>query len=67
MHVYEVRPRKDKPGFDLISDALPFGGLWAKKDAILRNEARMANAEFPSVRDGMQSSETICNSLGLNP
>ena len=27
-HVYEVRPRKDHRGFDLISDALPFGGLW---------------------------------------
>jgi hypothetical protein len=26
-HVYEIRPRKDKRGFDLISDALPFGGL----------------------------------------
>ena len=25
---YEVRPRKDKRGFDLISDALPFGALW---------------------------------------
>jgi len=23
-----VRSRKDKSGFDLISDALPFGGLW---------------------------------------
>ena len=28
MHFYEVRPRKDHRGFDLISDALPFGGLW---------------------------------------
>ena len=28
MHVYEVRPRKDKRGTDLISDALPFGRLW---------------------------------------
>ncbi len=28
MHVYEVRLRKDKRGFDLISDALPFGRLW---------------------------------------
>jgi hypothetical protein len=28
MHVYEVRPHKDKLGFDLISDALPFGRLW---------------------------------------
>jgi hypothetical protein len=36
MHVYEVRPRRDKRGFDLISDALPFGGLWYLKvpDAI---------------------------------
>ena len=25
MHVYEVRPRKDHRGVDLISDALPFG------------------------------------------
>ena len=35
-HVYEVRPRKDKRGFDLISDALPFGRLWYTKpdDAI---------------------------------
>jgi hypothetical protein len=28
MHVYQVRPRKDKRGVDLISDALPFGRLW---------------------------------------
>jgi len=28
MHVYEVRPRKDKRGVDLISDVLPFGRLW---------------------------------------
>jgi hypothetical protein len=27
-HVYEVRPRKDRHGVDLISDALPFGRLW---------------------------------------
>ena len=30
-HVYEVRSRKDKRGVDLISDALPFGGLWYTK------------------------------------
>jgi hypothetical protein len=28
MHLYEVRPRNDKRGVDLISDALPFGRLW---------------------------------------
>ena len=27
-HLYEVRPRRDKRGVDLISDALPFGRLW---------------------------------------
>jgi len=26
--VYEVRPRTDKRGVTLISDALPFGRLW---------------------------------------
>jgi hypothetical protein len=27
MHLYEVRPRADRKGVDLISDVLPFGGL----------------------------------------
>jgi hypothetical protein len=27
-HVYEVRPRKDHRGADLVSDVLPFGRLW---------------------------------------
>ena len=28
IHVYEICPRKDHRGVDLISDALPFGHLW---------------------------------------
>jgi hypothetical protein len=27
-HFYEIRPRNDRRGFDLISGALPFGRLW---------------------------------------
>ena len=27
-HVYEIRPRKDRRGFELISDRLPLGVLW---------------------------------------
>jgi hypothetical protein len=27
-HLYEVHPRKDRRGVDLISDVLPFGRLW---------------------------------------
>ena len=36
MYIYEVRPRNDKRGFNLISDALPLGRLWYGKvdDAI---------------------------------
>ena len=26
--LYEIRPRKDHRGVDLISDVLPFGRLW---------------------------------------
>ncbi len=28
MHAYEVRPRRDKRGVDLVSDVLPFDRLW---------------------------------------
>lgn len=27
-HIYDIRPRSDRRGFHLISDALPFGKLW---------------------------------------
>jgi hypothetical protein len=27
-HVYEIRPRKDRRGVNLISAVLPFGRLW---------------------------------------
>jgi hypothetical protein len=42
IHVYEIRPRGDKRGFDLISDALPYSPLWyrgpnAIRDGRLRN------------------------------
>ena len=36
-HVYEVRPRKDRLGFDLISDALPFGRLSYGEPNAVRN------------------------------
>ena len=43
VHVYELRPRKDRRGFDLISEALPFGRLWYR-DA----DAAIAFAKFYS-------------------
>jgi hypothetical protein len=38
-HVYEVRPRKDHRGVDLISDALPFGRLWYGEPDAISNES----------------------------
>lgn len=37
MHVYEVRPRKDKRGVDLLSDALAFGRLWYGESNAINN------------------------------
>jgi hypothetical protein len=35
-HAYEIRPRKDRRGFDLIGDRLPLGFLWFQgPDAIV--------------------------------
>ena len=36
-HVYEIRPRNDKRGVDLISDALPFGRLWYGEPSPISN------------------------------
>ncbi len=41
-HVYEVRPRKDQRGVDLISDALPFGRLWYENPDAIFIAARRA-------------------------
>ena len=42
MHAYEVRPRKDKRGVDLISDALPFGRLWYAQPNAISNAIKYA-------------------------
>jgi hypothetical protein len=36
-HIYEVRPRKDERGVDLISDMLPFGRLWYGEPEAIEN------------------------------
>ena len=55
VHVYEVRPRKDKLGVDLISDVLPFGGLWYGEP----------NAAINAIRYAMHNSRSHDN-LGDN-
>ena len=41
-HVYEVRPRADHSGVDLISDALPFGPLWYAGPNAISNSIKYA-------------------------
>lgn len=48
LHVYEVRPRKDHRGVDLISDALPFGRLWYDETNAVSNAIGYATHRSPS-------------------
>jgi hypothetical protein len=41
MHAYEVRPRNDRRGVDLISDA-PFGRLWYGETNAISNAINYA-------------------------
>jgi hypothetical protein len=50
MHEYEVRPRKDKRGVDLVSDALPFGRLWYGDPNAIANAIGYAKFRSPSHR-----------------
>jgi hypothetical protein len=52
MHIYEVRPRADRKGVDLISDALPFGGLWYGEPNAISNAvgyAKFYSRSHPTV------------------
>jgi len=49
MHVYEVRPRKDHRGADLISDVLPFGRLWYTKPDDAIDYAQFYSRSHPAV------------------
>jgi hypothetical protein len=49
-HIYEVRPRRDHRGVNLISDALPFGRLWYGEPNAVANA--ISYAKFYSRSDG---------------
>jgi len=48
MHIYEARPRKDKRGFDLISDAFPGPD---KQDETLQscNDEQLRDKQFQKM------------------
>jgi hypothetical protein len=39
---YEIRPREDQDGFDLISDRLPYGPIWYAGPEAVRNAVAYA-------------------------
>jgi hypothetical protein len=41
-HVYEIRPRRDNRGVDLISDMLPFGLMWSGEPDAISNAINYA-------------------------
>jgi hypothetical protein len=49
MHVYEVWPREDKRGFDLISDVLPFGRLWYEDASAAVDYAKHSSRSHDAV------------------
>jgi hypothetical protein len=60
--IYEVRPRKDKRGADLISDALPFGCLWYAEPNAVSNAvgyAKFFSRSHPAVIRVFDQSGTV--------
>ena len=51
-HLYEVRPRKDHRGVDLMSDALQFGRLWYDEPNAISNAIGFAKF-FSRSHDGV--------------
>jgi hypothetical protein len=76
-HVYEIRPRADKSGIDLISDLLPYSPLWyrgpnAIRDAIgcatHRSRSHDAVIRVPNkVDNSIRSSQIAHSSRSINP
>jgi hypothetical protein len=70
MHLYEVRPRKDHRGVDLISDALPFSRLWyTEPDAISSGLGRAGIAASQGNAAHLDSSDMggVYVPLGFRP
>jgi len=44
IHIYEIRPRSDRQGFDLSSYALPYSPLWYRGPNAIRDAIRYAKS-----------------------
>ena len=46
---YEIRPREDQDGFDLIGDRLPYGPIWYTGPDAVRNAVAYAKYRLWSL------------------
>jgi hypothetical protein len=59
LHTYEIRPRRDKRGFDLFSDVLPFGGLWYTKPDDAVSYAKFFSRSHDAVISGYDAAGNV--------
>jgi len=65
-HLYEIRPRQDRRGFDLIGDCLPLGVLWFEGPEAINEAvkyARFFSRSRPAVIRLFDESGTIAETL----
>ena len=60
--VYEVRPRSDKDGFDLISDLFRYGPIWYAGPDAVRNA--VAYAKYRSHSRSHRAIIRVCDDSG---
>jgi hypothetical protein len=66
-HVYEIRPRKDKRGFDLISDVLPFGRLWYGEPNAASNAVDYDSYDNRRLAVSRERVKSRTQRIGANP
>ena len=59
-HLYEVRPRKDHRGVNLISDVLPFGRLWYGEPNAVSNAVGYARFYSRSAKKRNRGNGECC-------
>ena len=60
--LYEIRPRENEDGFDLIGDRLPYGPIWYAGPDAVRNA--VAYAKYRSFSRSHQAKIRVLDDFG---
>ena len=60
--VYDIRPREDQDGFDLIGDRLPYGPIWYTGPDAVRNA--VAYAKYRSLSHSHPAKIRVLDDFG---